>query len=343
MSKSTTILRAVLGISSAGNPALSLRSFSTSLHLCATHKDTTSSRSQSQATDDLLRGLGKKSGTSSATQDTVGPFPLGVGPTGRRKTWQKWSQLGLGGKVVRTTRQTGNLAVILFGGALFVVLTIALTTELFAKNSPSVLYSRAIDMIRASGSLDGYLLHPLTFTHSPHSSAPIRGTPSITHTFIRHPTSGREHLVISFWVHGRGKDEKEPLGWVRISWNGVVDWGRKTLKDAGMVGSVEALESNVEEIEEEEAPKAGLLSQWFGGLNLRGTNPTANKAKEVLPPGTYTVGEARGEYFKDESGHFTLLSLIVDIPSSKVAFPGRVVIYQSPEAETEGLLGKHIR
>lgn len=55
--------------------------------------------------------------------------------------------------MVRTTQQTGNLTVILFGGALFVVLTFALTTELFAKNSPSVLYSHAIDMIRGSNAV----------------------------------------------------------------------------------------------------------------------------------------------------------------------------------------------
>lgn len=48
------------------------------------------------------------------------------------------------------TRQTGNLGVILVGGTLFVVLAFALTTELFATNSPSVLYSHAVDLIRAS-------------------------------------------------------------------------------------------------------------------------------------------------------------------------------------------------
>lgn len=50
----------------------------------------------------------------------------------------------------RTTQQTGNLAVIAIGGGLFVILAFALTTELFATNSPSVLYSQAVDKIRAS-------------------------------------------------------------------------------------------------------------------------------------------------------------------------------------------------
>jgi import inner membrane translocase subunit TIM21 len=47
-------------------------------------------------------------------------------------------------------RQSGNLLIVVAGAGLFVVLAIALSTELFAKNSPSVLYSECIDMIRGS-------------------------------------------------------------------------------------------------------------------------------------------------------------------------------------------------
>lgn len=172
MNRPTSTLRLVLSTTQSRftpSPAV-LRPFVSSARLYATHHETASPHSQSQATSDLLKGLGSKTGTSSGTQDTVGPFPLGVGPNGRRKTWKSWSDLNIGGKrkhrscnskasrlkritVVRTTQQTGNLTVIFFGGALFVVLTFALTTELFAKNSPSVLYSHAIDMIRGSNAV----------------------------------------------------------------------------------------------------------------------------------------------------------------------------------------------
>jgi len=53
-------------------------------------------------------------------------------------------------QVGRTVKQSANLGIILLGGGLFVVLTLSLTTELFAKNSPSVLYSQAVDLIRSS-------------------------------------------------------------------------------------------------------------------------------------------------------------------------------------------------
>lgn len=43
----------------------------------------------------------------------------------------------------------------------------------------------------------------------------------------------------------------------------------------------------------------GMLSRWFGGLNLRSpVGSRTSSAKELPPAGTYTVGEARGEYVK---------------------------------------------
>lgn len=65
-----------------------------------------------------------------------------------------------------------------------VVLTFALTTELFATNSPSVLYSQAVDKIRASDavcppSISSYILtdelpfRSLINTYYPHSNSHI--------------------------------------------------------------------------------------------------------------------------------------------------------------------------
>lgn len=134
----------------------------------STRPSGSSSSSSAPSTEDLLRRLeadARKGGSGFRGQETVGPFPLGVGPSGRSKGWKRWGELGIGGKgmsylyagrasaneiVARAGRQTGNLSVILVGGTLFVILAFALSTELFAKNSPSVLYSQAVDLIRAS-------------------------------------------------------------------------------------------------------------------------------------------------------------------------------------------------
>ena len=50
---------------------------------------------------------------------------------------------------MRATARTTNFTVIFLGAGLTAVLIYALTSELFAKNSPTVLYNQACDRIRA--------------------------------------------------------------------------------------------------------------------------------------------------------------------------------------------------
>ncbi|KAK6907355.1 hypothetical protein L486_03924 [Kwoniella mangroviensis CBS 10435] len=330
----------------------------------ATHKSASnpSPSSSADATADLLRNSGAARRAAEGPE-SVGPFPLGVGASGRRKTWRSWSELGIGGKLVRTTQQTGNLAVILIGGTLFVILTLSLTTELFATNSPSVLYSKAVDMIRDSDALNAHLLPPLKFTHSPSSSAPVRGSSPIPHTFIKHPTSGRDHMLLTFWVHGRGKDEPEQLGWLKGFYKKIESYGRLGLTYVGLIeegsqhntisGTSPEIQrnGNGNEVEIVQQSEQGLLGRWLGSFtsSLRNTSISGGSKNQSSsgrgspPPGTYTIGECRAEYVKNASGQYTLLSLFVDIPSSKVSYPSRAVIYHSPEAATEGLLGTRIR
>ena len=73
---------------------------------------------------------------------------------------------------------------IVVGVGLFAILAFALTTELFAKNSPSVLYSQAVDLIRASDAVSLYTFCALvgadgssTRTFYRHSRSPIRPNP----------------------------------------------------------------------------------------------------------------------------------------------------------------------
>ncbi|CAD6568094.1 MAG: hypothetical protein TREMPRED_004257 [Tremellales sp. Tagirdzhanova-0007] len=254
--------------------------------------------------------------------------------------------------------QTGNLTVILVGGTLFVILAFALTTELFAKNSPSVLYSAAVDMIRTSDSasplvLNPHLLPPLKFTHSPHASAPVRGSQPVVHRLVRNPISGRDHLLLTFWVHGRGRDESESLGWFKSAWVSVERWGRKAGKRAGTIQDAEIAEEiklgqqkDMTQLDEDSQP--GILGRIFGSLTVlrspEGSGSTSKgSARRSPPPGTYKIGEVSADYVKNAGGQFTLLSLVIDVPSSIAPYPGRAVVFWSPEANTEGLLGRRER
>jgi hypothetical protein len=55
------------------------------------------------STAELLRRLEAESrrqggSTGFGGRESVGPFPLGVGPSGRRKMWRPWKELGVRGK-----------------------------------------------------------------------------------------------------------------------------------------------------------------------------------------------------------------------------------------------------
>ncbi|TXT15602.1 hypothetical protein VHUM_00105 [Vanrija humicola] len=300
-----------------------------------------------ESTSELLERLEaearRRAAAADATRDHAGPFPLG--PRGSSAPWKAWSELGVRGKIGRAFRQSGNLAIILLGGGLFVVLTLALTTELFAKNSPSVLYSQCIDMIRDSDALNGYLLPPLSYTHSPHSSAPTRGSAPVVHTAVRHPISGRDHLLITFWVHGRGLNEPERLSWAKEWWAKFQHWAQQGGHLLGIASEpVEPATDIVAPVDTAEGKKdssPGLLGRFASSLSLRGVASAVSSVTKSEPPGTYKIGEVRADYVKNAAGHFTLLALVVDVPSRQAPHPGRATVYWSPEADREGLISRH--
>lgn len=126
----------------------------------ATHRDQGHSSLLSQSLD-TKEQLGSKS-------DSVGPFQLGLSASARSgEKVKKWSELSTGGKgawssllgwfvshkphlVLRTTARTSNITVILLGAGLSALLIYSLTSELFSKNSPTVLYNNACERIKAS-------------------------------------------------------------------------------------------------------------------------------------------------------------------------------------------------
>lgn len=134
----------------------------------ATHQDPVTASSLLSKTLDQKRRNAQR-------EEYVGPFQLGlISPTPRgSENIKKWSELSTAGKgmsngscaphcqlscshpvsqhpVVRTTARTSNFVVILVGAGLSAVLIYALTSELFSKNSPTVLYGQACEKITSS-------------------------------------------------------------------------------------------------------------------------------------------------------------------------------------------------
>lgn len=115
----------------------------------------------------------------------MGPFQLGINlQSQKQEKVKKWSELSGSGKGVcqfksiilmgrvdidkwwvvgRVTARTTNLTVILVGAGLSAVLVYALATELFARNSPTVLYNDACERIKASPAVRQFLSRPILY------------------------------------------------------------------------------------------------------------------------------------------------------------------------------------
>jgi import inner membrane translocase subunit TIM21 len=117
-------------------------------------------------------------------------------------------------------------------------------------------------------------------------------------------------MLVTFWVHGRGRDEPEPLGWIKGIWNGVEENLRWI---GGVMGVSEPYEPGQEVAptvstgqvpSQVEKSKSGNGGGWFSGLagSLRGglsTGTRSGESRRGLPPaGTYKIGEVKAEYVK---------------------------------------------
>lgn len=169
-----------------------------------------------------------------ASSSRSGGVPLGMAALGGggfsseptlidRATGQgkPWSQLKTGQKVARATVQTSRTVLILGGGALTFVLIYALSSELFAKNSPTVIYADACKRVQNSREIADHLLTPYRFRTSPTATStssdfsPLnppsvkdrrrsRSVPSLSFT---DPRTGEEKMLLRFFVSAREKGE----------------------------------------------------------------------------------------------------------------------------------------
>jgi len=118
-------------------------------------------------------------------------------------------------------------------------------------------------------------------------------------------------MLLTFYVHGRGKDEPEPLSWAKDAWEYVLESAKEAGRYAGLVeddpaGDLRsAVVDKVEKVGKaaQETAGGGGKGSWFGkvfgGLSSLRTSATGQGTQRGLPPpGTYKVGEVHGDYVK---------------------------------------------
>ncbi|KAJ7919078.1 TIM21-domain-containing protein [Mycena leptocephala] len=278
-----------------------------------------------------------------------GPFQLGLGlgqpAVQSGEKIPKWSELSTAGKVKRTTARTTNLTVILVGAGLSAVLIYCLTSELFSKNSPSVLYDDACERIKASSKLAKYLDGPPRFYLEPPAAVRPRHRNRHVSSTIRIDATGREHMFLNFYIQSQPQKASfsESLsGWTRdklsfttddlITWvqeSGSAVWERS--KDAFKFLSgapsppppADLWSTDTRNAEPKEESRGGFMGMFS---SLRGPRGTSVESHPEVDGRTFSEGEVHVNFVKNNQGDFVLRYILVELPYSRARNSVRVFV-----------------
>ncbi|KAF5384726.1 hypothetical protein D9757_006216 [Collybiopsis confluens] len=318
----------------------------------ATHRDPLHPANLSQALDTKHQSF--------RPEQKVGPFQMGMNDSPFEKpTRKKWADLSTGGKFKRTTAQTSNLLVIVFGAGLTAVLLYAVGSELISKNSPTSLYSQACDRIKTSPQVARHLHGPFSFHTTRPSAERPRGRQHQVTSQIFVDAQGREHMMMTFYVQGSNTPQErsgsylesagnwisrvaehlpevttdEAIQWTKdrsaSGWEKVVGSFKYLIGAPASINSSAPSSDTLPEIVEK-APES-RTQKWTGIFSsLRTTRYDAAVSGNRSDGTLHTDGEVRAEFIRNDDGYFVPSYILIDIPNSRARNPTRVFVQRAP-------------
>ncbi|KAF9270521.1 hypothetical protein L218DRAFT_952637 [Marasmius fiardii PR-910] len=313
--------------------------------LYATHRTTVDPSTLSQSLDTKQQAFRPK--------ESVGPFQLASSSFNSTERVQKWSELSTAGKIKRTTARTSNLAVIAFGAGLSAVLIYCLTSELFSKNSPTVLYGAACERVKASPEVAKYLPGSLVFHTTPPSLERPRHRNHQVSSQIVLDQHNREHMFMNFYVQARSPgsivsdsyyDSLE--NWIKekltrfseSSYDDMVQWAKdhssatwekfqqsfKYLTGAPLSPTQASTVSSAQADSERQQPQSTIsqLTGLFSSLRRTPTGNTDNRHSGQV----FTEGEVHADFVRNNDGYFVCRYIMVNIPNSSTRSPIRIFV-----------------
>jgi len=315
------------------------------LRAYATHRDPSHTSSLlSQTLDSRQAGARQR--------DSVGPFQLGLIPPTPRDggSAKKWSELSTGGKVVRTTARMTNLLVILFGAGFSAMLVYALTSELFSRNSATVLYGQACELIKSSPKVAQHFKGTLVFHNNPPSAVRPRHRHDRVASQSGRDASGRETMLLNFFLEAKAKSRTSSSENQNL-WDSTTEWASQSIANISDMSVDEAWQSTKKYADEKwestrrlfrflsgdvvppshppapsatpevkEMKKEGGWTSSVVGLfsGLRGTSreSTASSTEAESSDG-YSEGEVQAMLVMNDNHQFEFRYLRIDIPDSR--------------------------
>ncbi|KAJ4476674.1 TIM21-domain-containing protein [Lentinula aciculospora] len=334
----------------------------------ATHKDPLHPSQLSQSLDTKYQPL--------RPDQKVGPFQMRMNesPFATPKP-TRWVDLSTGGKIKRTTARTTNLIVIVFGAGLTAVLLYAVTSELFSKNSPTVLYGESCEKIKASPQVEKYLRSPLTFHMTPPSTERPRGRQHQVASQIFMDSSGHERMILSFFVSGSSRQSEDSYYDSATTWisetakhlpeltmddaiqvtkdRSVNAWEKFVQSFKYLIGapappsSVSDLSSSSStKLEAQPRETESRTQKWtgiFSSLRRTRSESTTDTARSSEVHSTvYMDGEAHAEFIRNDDGYFVCRYIFIDLPNSRTRNPLRIFVERTAGVrENEAVIRRH--
>ncbi|QRW14742.1 mitochondrial import inner membrane translocase subunit TIM21 [Ceratobasidium sp. AG-Ba] len=286
-------------------------------------------------------------GGSTTSNTGIGPFQLGISPEALRGPKVKpWNELSARGKAARAAARTSNLAVILLGAGLSSVLVYALATELFAKNSPTVIYGESCDRIRSSPDLARHLVPPYKFHNNPPSSSasPPRHRNRHIASQVAVDSAGKEHLFLHFYIDSATPNAlaakpswldvnwdfsyEEAVHWIQTRTTHALDSARRSF--AYITGTPLPPPPTPPRVASSTSKRSEIgksTGAWsFAGIfsSLKGNTRSTDEGESER--GKYVTGEVHVDLVKDDHGIYQYRYLLVDIPNSRAYRPTRVFV-----------------
>ncbi|PWN46083.1 hypothetical protein IE81DRAFT_344148 [Ceraceosorus guamensis] len=257
--------------------------------------------------------------------------PLGMGTSAETGTWDRlaggekeWSELKGREKVFRASLNTSRLTIVLIGGTLTLAVFWSVSTELFASNSPTVIFEDACKRINRSDEIRQHLLPPLKF-HSRGTAAASSADDAATTLHFRISSKARgESLTMFERARQATSDAAMKTGQAALqALEDLAQWANLDAQDQAQgsrahypVTSNGTAPGESWSVPNWLAAPFRALSSGFGSASLRGNGG----------PGTYTSADVWAKLEKDAHGTLQYVQLYADIPSSGVGARHRVWI-----------------
>ena len=217
--------------------------------------------------------------------------------------------------------------VVLFGVTVTGLVIYAVSSELFASNSPTKIYEEMLEIVKHNTEVNSILLQPIRF-HAESSGG--RRNRRVRSTLSVDKANGRERMTIHFLCEGRSVDSAELESWTQTAKR----WIRPiVVEPSAPLDLLPSPPVPLRAVKEKAVDAASYsASNWFGSL-FGSLLPSAfaksggdgheeahpERLKSKPAPGTFLRGEAVASLLTDDKGKFQLDSLVVFYPGKLLA------------------------